>query len=460
MIKVVNLKKSFDNIKVISDISFEINKGEIVTFLGPSGSGKTTLLNCLTGLDNQFEGDIEINGLMQNKFLKEDRMALVTQKYGNYPWMTVEENIKLGLDEKENFGKVNDIIDKIELKGFENYFSNQLSGGMQQRVALGRAILQNSDILVMDEPFGALDYMTRANLQKMLKEINNKYRKTIVFVTHDIEEAIYLSDRIFILSKTPTVIAKEIVLPPTISQMNTSEIKYKEVFIKVRSEIENVLSSLEGFKSIENIFSTKNYTLLKNVNYWNTFLINECRNHYENLSKNEQVDLSLSLLGSENKNEVVIGTLLHKDIPQTELKNKLKEMLRLFEHDNFEMIYFLTHSLTNLKSSLEEKKYYRKLILSNLDHYLKLEKKYFTVDGLLDEAVVLKIIKSRFSGDSTVNLENKGWLILISSLADPNKKAVLNFLDEYIINGEAVNYNVSDFDKQTAKQLIKNLQDE
>jgi ABC-type nitrate/sulfonate/bicarbonate transport system ATPase subunit len=202
------------------------------------------LLNCLTGLDNQFEGGIEINGITQNNFLKEDRMALVTQKYGNYPWMTVEENIKLGLGKKKNVGKVNDIIDKIELKGFENYFLNQLSGGMQQRVALGRAILQNSDILVMDEPFGALDYMTRSNLQKMLKEINNRYRKTIVFVTHDIEEAIYLSDRIFILSKMPTVIAKEIVLPPMISQVNTSEIKYKEVFIKIRSEIESVLASL------------------------------------------------------------------------------------------------------------------------------------------------------------------------------------------------------------------------
>lgn len=247
MIKVLNLKKSFDNLTVISDISIEVNEGEIVTILGPSGSGKTTLLNCLTGLDNQFEGSIEINGFKLKTYLKKNRMALVTQKYGNFPWMTVEKNIKLGLEKNGDFRKVKDIIEKIELKGFENFYPNQLSGGMQQRVALGRAIIQHSDILIMDEPFGALDYMTRDKLQKMLKEINKKYEKTIVFVTHDIEEAIYLSDRIFILSKIPTVIIKEIRFPPLTSEMNNSNVKYKKWFIKNRIEIEKILANSNEF---------------------------------------------------------------------------------------------------------------------------------------------------------------------------------------------------------------------
>lgn len=247
MIKVRNLEKSFDTLCVIKDISLEVQKGEIITILGPSGSGKTTLLNCLTGLDNQFEGVILINGIEQKKYLKKSRMALVTQKYGNFPWMTVEENIKIGLYGKkgrENLDVVEDIIQKIELTGFENFFPNQISGGMQQRVALGRALLQNSDILIMDEPFGALDYMTRSNLQKMLKDINKEYQKTIIFVTHDIEEAIYLSDRILILSKIPTEIHQEIKLPSSISTMNDTKIKYDASFMKIRLEIENTLANL------------------------------------------------------------------------------------------------------------------------------------------------------------------------------------------------------------------------
>ncbi len=320
MIKVENLEKSFDNLKVISDVSFEVGKGEIVTFLGPSGSGKTSLLNCLTGLDIEYKGRVEVNGVSQNEFLKTDRMALVTQKYGNYPWMTVEGNIRLGLNvtgKDRGLEKVNDIIDKIELKGFERYFCDQLSGGMQQRVALGRAILQNSDFLVMDEPFGALDYMTRANLQKMLKEINNNYRKTIVFVTHDIEEAIYLSDRIFILSKIPAVIAKEIVLPREIREVHAAEIKYKKVFIKLRSEIESVLAGLEGLKHIEKIFKTKDLSGLKDLDYCNTFLMDECRRQYKNLPKKEQIEVLLKLLRSSNRHEVIIGMVLHQNINYT-----------------------------------------------------------------------------------------------------------------------------------------------
>ncbi|MGI8467011.1 MAG: ATP-binding cassette domain-containing protein [Pyrinomonadaceae bacterium] len=207
-IEVKGLKKSFDELLVLDKISFCINKGEILSILGPSGSGKTTLLKCLIGLEtlNSSEDSIIINGLSRNDLLSKNRIAYVPQRYSNYPWLNVFGNIKLGMINHENPSrgfniapihmpalretegekqrhlfnqkheqKVTEIIDLVGLTGFENYTIDKLSGGMQQRVAIGRAIAQNTDIIAMDEPFGALDFKIRESLQLLVKQLNKTY---------------------------------------------------------------------------------------------------------------------------------------------------------------------------------------------------------------------------------------------------------------------------------------------
>lgn len=247
MIKVKNIVKSYEDLRVLNNISFNINEGSIVTFLGSSGSGKSTLLRCITGIDLEYEGEIIINNNKQNIFLKTHRIALVTQKYGNYPWLSVEENIKLGLKHNlsgnNNNLSLSSLIQSLELDKFEKYYPSQLSGGMQQRVAIGRALAQNSQILAMDEPFGALDYITRSNLQQFLKKLNKTLNKTILFVTHDVEEAIYLSDEIIVLSKLPSSIKKIISIPENLKKHTNKDVRYNSDFISLRSTIEEVLSS-------------------------------------------------------------------------------------------------------------------------------------------------------------------------------------------------------------------------
>lgn len=458
-IEVLGLKKSFGELNVLSDISFDVSTGEVVTFLGPSGSGKTTLLNCLTGIDKSYQGRIKINDISQKEYLLSNRIGMVTQKYGNFPWLTVQQNIKLGEDSsiEQSESGIQNIIKSIELTDFESYFPSQLSGGMQQRVAIGRVIAQNSDILAMDEPFGALDYMTRTSLQGLLKRLNNRYDKTILFITHDVEEAIFISDRIIILSKTPTVIAKEIIVPDEIKQSIKSNVRYTNTFVKLRSEIETILSSLEKFKDIKQIFDSKDFDNLISIDYWNTFIINQCRLSYERLTNDEQIQLSLRLLNSPIKSDVIIGSLLHKDVSHEKIKNKLKKSLKEVKESDFEMSYWLLQSLTNMKSTKKEKEFYRNLVLDNLENYLLYEKRYFTLNGLLDDSIIIRLVESRFKGDNIINLENKGWLIIISSLAHNNKKAIIDFLNAVIGDDISDDYKFSEFDKETAQKLLKNI---
>lgn len=242
MIEVKNISKSFDVLNVLHDISFSAAAGKITSIIGPSGSGKTTLLRCITGLENHFTGEILISGLAQKAYLKDKRIAFVTQQYSNFMWMTVKQNIEVGLS-KQNKSRaelqqiVAKLISDLQLTGFENYYVNKLSGGMKQRVAIGRALAQNTEFLAMDEPFGALDYQTRENLQLLIKRINKEYHKTMLFVTHDIEEAIFLSDKIFLLSKIPSQIIRQYEMP----QYNNGDLemqRFNENFVSLRKTIE------------------------------------------------------------------------------------------------------------------------------------------------------------------------------------------------------------------------------
>src|SRR5450432_2977101 len=194
----------FGDVEVLRELSLEICRGEFVAVVGPSGCGKTTLLNVLSGYDGPSSGVIE----------REGRERMVYQQDGLFPWQTVSQNIALGLrhlkDQSERERQVRDLLDLIRLEGFENHYPHQLSGGMRQRVELARVLAGDADILLMDEPFSALDYQSRLRMRHELLRLLEKHPKTIVFVTHDIEEAAQLADRVLVLSNRPATVRREL----------------------------------------------------------------------------------------------------------------------------------------------------------------------------------------------------------------------------------------------------------
>jgi ABC-type nitrate/sulfonate/bicarbonate transport system ATPase subunit len=199
-----NVSHGYNSLAVLKDISLTVRPGEIVVLVGPSGCGKTTILNLLSGHLNPQSGSIERFGVMRT----------VYQHDGLFPWLTVSENIAMGLRsvggtaaaEKE----LSELIQLIHLDGFEGHYPHQLSGGMRQRVELARALAGDSDILLMDEPFSALDYQTRLRMRMELIRLLEKRPRTVVFVTHDIEEAAQLADRVLVLSSRPATICREL----------------------------------------------------------------------------------------------------------------------------------------------------------------------------------------------------------------------------------------------------------
>ncbi len=204
-------------LKVLEDLSFRVEKGEFVTILGPSGCGKSTLLNILSGLLPYDKGEIYWEGHRVPHL--QSRTAYMIQKDLLLPWRRVLENVLLfpeilGIPRQQSEPQARKLLAEVGLQGFERHYPHQLSGGMRQRVALARTLIANKDLLLLDEPFGALDAITRANLQALLLQLWQRYRPTILFVTHDIEEALILSDRILVLSPAPAKVLEN--LPVTI----------------------------------------------------------------------------------------------------------------------------------------------------------------------------------------------------------------------------------------------------
>ena len=201
----------------IGNISCQIEAGEFVSFVGPSGCGKTTLLMSIAGLIAPSAGKIivkgrEVSGPPAN-------LVLVFQEYNKslFAWRSVLRNVRFGLEARGNRTreaerKAGALIDLVGLKGFENHYSWELSGGMQQRVAIARALAYEPEVLLMDEPFGSLDALTRLELEDTLLRLWQELSTTILFITHDIEEAIYLSDRIWVLSRRPSQIIEELTI--------------------------------------------------------------------------------------------------------------------------------------------------------------------------------------------------------------------------------------------------------
>jgi NitT/TauT family transport system ATP-binding protein len=192
---------------VLEDISLEVGKGEFLCLLGPSGCGKTTLLNIMAGFLSPTHGDVRVGGEIIHG--PDPRRIFVFQERGVFPWLTVEGNIGFGiagLPRKEREQRIRHYIQMVGLEGFEKSYPSDLSGGMKQRLEVARALAVNPDMLLLDEPFGALDSITRLTMRRELLRIWEAERKTIIFVTHDIDEAVQLADRIVVMSARPATI--------------------------------------------------------------------------------------------------------------------------------------------------------------------------------------------------------------------------------------------------------------
>ena len=193
-----------NEIRVLDDINLSVAAGEFVCILGPSGCGKSTLLNIAGGFVEPVEGEVRIDG--EKVTGPDPRRIFVFQERGVFPWLTVEENIGFGLfrqSESEKRQRIAHYVQLVGLKGFEKSYPRELSGGMKQRLEVARALAVNPDVLYLDEPFGALDSITRLQMRRELLRIWQAERKTILFVTHDIEESVQLADRVVVLSARP-----------------------------------------------------------------------------------------------------------------------------------------------------------------------------------------------------------------------------------------------------------------
>ncbi|BBB59124.1 nitrate ABC transporter ATP-binding protein [Undibacterium sp. KW1] len=218
-IKIEGVNKIFKTadkeVVALRDINLEIPEGQFVCLLGPSGCGKSTLLNAVAGFSLPTSGNIIANG--QKVSSPGPDRGMVFQEYALFPWMTVEQNIAFGLEIKgmaktEIQQRVASLLGMLGLSDFKARFPKDLSGGMRQRVAIARVLALDSPIMLMDEPFGALDALTRRNLQDELLRIWSELKKTIIFVTHSIEEAIYLADRIVVMTYRPGTVKKDLIV--------------------------------------------------------------------------------------------------------------------------------------------------------------------------------------------------------------------------------------------------------
>lgn len=243
-LRVIGLTRRYagSGLTVFEDFSLDVASLEFVAIIGPSGCGKSTLLRIMSGLDTPDSGRIEIDG--EPATARTPGRAMVFQSFDLFPWRTALENVAFGLQmrgvgRRERTEIARQTIATVGLKDFENAYPHQLSGGMQQRVGIARALAVRPEILLMDEPFGALDLQTRDLLQDELLRIWQTDRKTVLFVTHSIEEAIYLADRIVVLSARPTHIRRDIAVP--FGRPRDEDLKTSTAFMEIRREIHELL---------------------------------------------------------------------------------------------------------------------------------------------------------------------------------------------------------------------------
>jgi NitT/TauT family transport system ATP-binding protein len=240
-----NVSMRFDKVEVVRGVSFDIHDGEFVSLVGPSGCGKTTMMNMLAGFVVPTSGQVLLEGAPVNG-PGPDR-GVMFQEYGVFPWLTVEKNIRFGLNLSVKRGipaaEKNAIVEKymglMRLTDFRDAWPKNLSGGMRQRLALARAYAANPQFLLMDEPFGALDAQTRSDMHDLLLEILQAERKTALLITHSVDEAVYLSNRVLVISARPSRIVEEVRIPFAFprdrSLLDTPE------FIEMRSHLRELV---------------------------------------------------------------------------------------------------------------------------------------------------------------------------------------------------------------------------
>ncbi len=247
MIEISHLNKTYhhqqEKVVALGDINLTVKNGEICSIIGPSGCGKTTLLYILSGIIHEYEGTVRIDGLSPEQHI--GKLGLILQDYGLLPWKTVWQNVALGLEirktnKKQITEKIDDVLNQVGLYELRNHYPSQISGGQRQRVAIARAISMDAKVLLMDEPFSALDAITREEIQEAFLELWYKTQMTVVLVTHSIEEAVFLGNKIQILSSLPGKIIYDISNP----HQGNIHLRSHPDFLKMCTEIRRRLRSV------------------------------------------------------------------------------------------------------------------------------------------------------------------------------------------------------------------------
>lgn len=235
------ISKRYGDLEVLRDLNLEVNEGEFVTLIGPSGSGKSTLFNILSGLEPATAGLVQVEG-----FGSKGVFAYMPQRDALLPWRNILDNVILGqelqgVSKKKARAEAVGQLAFFGLEGFEKNYPFELSGGMRQRAALLRTVLTHRPVMLLDEPFGALDAITRAQLQEWLRELRKSLNRTILFITHDVEEALLLSDRVYVLSPRPAQVVLE--LPVNLDRSGPGEIVTSPRFVELKARLLAALKS-------------------------------------------------------------------------------------------------------------------------------------------------------------------------------------------------------------------------
>ena len=253
VIEAKNLSLTFETndgpVHALKDVDLTINKGDFVSFIGPSGCGKTTFLRVMADLEQPTGGEITVNGMSPEEARMKRAYGYVFQAAGLYPWRTIGGNIRLpleimGYSKAEQADRVNKVLELVHLDGFDKKFPWQLSGGMQQRASIARALSFDADLLLMDEPFGALDEIVRDHLNEQLLELWAETNKTIAFVTHSIPEAVYLSTKIVVMSPRPGRVTD--VIESTLPKERPLDIRETPEFLDIAHRVREGLRAGHG----------------------------------------------------------------------------------------------------------------------------------------------------------------------------------------------------------------------
>jgi NitT/TauT family transport system ATP-binding protein len=238
-------------VHALSNVTLDINKGEFVSFIGPSGCGKTTFLRVIADLEKSTGGSITVNGMTPEQARQKRAYGYVFQAAGLYPWRTVEKNIALpleimGISKAEQESRIARVLDLVDLKTFGKKYPWQLSGGMQQRASIARALAFDADLLLMDEPFGALDEIVRDHLNAQLLQLWARTNKTICFVTHSIPEAVYLSTKIVVMSPRPGRVTD--IIESTLSKERPLDIRETPEFLAIAHRVREGLRAGHSYE--------------------------------------------------------------------------------------------------------------------------------------------------------------------------------------------------------------------